>query len=263
MVKNYNPIHRKKSLACAFLLGILSQFLTAQDSSQYLRGYLSVGFLQIKESANYGLIFRGPSIDGGFSWTYPHRRNARFYELKFMAAAPIAKGIVGLNASFKPIELAYAWKIPVNKFALKIGPTLKMEYNLQFYPDIQSGYYFWLTNYCGGLSIFASFKIKSSILRIRAFNNIYGVVSRGEVYEDPYFYDSKFSDIVEDIHSDFTPVAPGQFNNTFFEIGYRKSAVSRLTISYVFDYFVYFDDPKIKFLNQSLRLTFNPRNNEN
>jgi hypothetical protein len=198
------------------------------------------------------------------NWTFPHKSNAWFYEFKLMLGAPFAKDVVAMNFSIKPLEAAYAWNIPVNKFGLKIGPSLKMEYNIQFYPDLQSGYYYWLTNYSAGVEVFAHYKVKNAIFKLKAFNNLFGFVSRGEIYEDPYFFDRKFSDIFSDVHSNFNFVSLGTFNNSFFEIRYQKKASSRIAFSYVFDYFVYTDDPAIKFLNQSLRLTFIPRSkNEN
>lgn len=251
-------------MALVFVLSFLTGELAAQDSIRPRNTFLTVGFLQIKESENYGLVFRGPSLDAGMNWTFPHKSNAWIYEFRLMLGAPFAKDVTAMNISFKPLEAAYAWNIPVNKFGLKIGPALKMEYNFQVYPDLQSIYYFWLTNYSAGVEIFANYKIKNAIFKLRVFNNLIGFVSRGEIYEDPYFNDSKFSDIMSDIHSDFQFISLGTFNNTFFEIRYQKSAASRLAFSYVLDYFVYTDDPAIKFLNQSLRLTFIPRSkNEN
>ncbi len=251
-------------MAAAFVIVFLCGDLTAQDSIRPRNTFFSIGFLQIKESENYGLVFRGPSLDAGMNWTFPHKDNAWFYEFKLMVGAPIAKDIIGLNYSFKPIEAAYVWKIPVKKFGLKIGPALKMEYNQQMYPDLQSGYYFWLTQYSAGVSAFATVNLKNSLIKVRVFNNLCGFVSRGETWEDPYFFTDQFSDVVSDMHSEFSFVSLGTFNNTFFEIQYRRNAASRLAYSYVFDYFVYSDDPAIKFLNQSLRLTFIPRlKNEN
>ena len=251
-------------LVLAFVLSFLTGELFAQDSIRPRNTFISIGFLQIKESENYGLVFRGPSLDAGMNWTFPHKNNAWIYEFRLMLGAPFAKDIAAMNISFKPLEAAYAWKIPVNKFGLKIGPALKMEYNFQMYPDLQSGYYFWLTHYSAGVSAFATVNLKNSIIKVRAFNNLCGFVSRGETWEDPYFFTDQFSDLMSDMHSEFSFVSLGTFNNTFFEIQYRRSAASRLAYSYVFDYFVYSDDPALKFLNQSLRLTFIPRlKNEN
>lgn len=251
-------------LAFAMFVILFTPSVIAQDSARFRTTFVSLSYLQIKESENYGLVFRGPSIDAGMNWTFPHHQNAWLYEFKIGLGAPFSKGIIAMHINVKPLEMAYAWKIPVQNVGLRIGPALKMEYNFQYYPDLQSGYYFWLTNYNAGVSAFAIVKLKNAILKMRAFNNLFGFVSRGEIWEDPYFFDRKFSDIMADLHSDFEFVTPGTFNNTFFEIMYRKSSTSRLALSYVFDYFVYSDKPEIKFLNQSLRLTFIPRmKNEN
>jgi hypothetical protein len=251
-------------MVIAFVLCLTAHDIVAQDSIRARNSFLSTGFLQIKESPNYGLVFRGPFIGFGMNWNWLHDDNTWFYEAKLGVGFPFAKEIVGLNMNFKPIEMAYAWKIPVRTVGLEIGPSLKMEYNIQYYPDLQSGYYYWLTHYSAGVEVFADYKFKNSILKLRAFNNLFGFVSRGEIYEDPYFFDRKFSDIFSDVHSNFNFVSLGTFNNTFFEIRYQKKASSRLAFSYVFDYFTYTEEPEIKYLNQLLRLTFIPRmKNEN
>ena len=235
-----------------------------QDTVRHRNSFATIGFLQIKESANFGLVFKGPSFDLGMNWRYPKRENLLFYEYKLGAAALFAKRIAGININVKPVELAWAWKIPTQKFRLNIGPSLKMEYNLQYYPDLQSGYHYWLTNYNLGIWADASVNIGRSLLGIKFCNSLVGFVSRGEIYDEVYFFDNNFDDVMKHLHSHFEFASFDRFNNTSFEINYRQSPASRLVIGYVFDYYVYSNDPKVKFLNQSLRLTFIPRiKNEN
>jgi hypothetical protein len=264
MIKILQTYHSKRILGTAFMLSIFFCSAIAQDSVRYRNTFISPGYLQIKESLNYGLVFRGPALDAGMNWMFPHRSNIWLYEFRLMLGIPFAKDIAGMNMSIKPLEMAYDWKLPVHKLDLKVGPALKMEYNYQVYPDLQSGYYFWLTQYNAGISLFASLNTTTGVYRLRAFNNLVGFVSRGENWEDPYFFSDKFSDVFRDLHSDFEFVSPGTFNNTVLEVRYQRSSYSRLAYSYVFDYYVYSGNPSIKFLNQSLRLTFIPRmKNEN
>jgi hypothetical protein len=259
-MKKLNKNDRSLSfIVVALILYAISQPVVAQDSSRPRNTFVSVGYLQIKESPNYGLVFRGPSIDFGMNWNFSHGSNTWYYEYKLGAAFPFSKGIAGLIVNLKPIEMAYTFKLPVKKFGLKLGPALKMEYNIESYPDLQSGYYFWITNYNLGLSVLADLKIKNAIFRLRFLNSVAGFISRGDIYDDPYFFTAEFSEVMSDIHSNFTFATFGDFNNTFLELRYQKSSASRLAYAYVLDYFVYTKNPQIKYLNQTVRLIFIPK----
>jgi len=246
-------------LGLIFLLIILSVQIFAQDSFGNRTTYFSAGLVQIKESANYGLVFRGPALNIGMNWNILHGNQIFFYEFQFELAAPMSKGVVGEHTNIKPVEFAYAWQIHSGQFDLKIGPALKMEYKLEYYSDLQSGYNYWLTSYTMGLSAFALVPVKKSTVRLRFFNSLAGFASKNEIYDDPYFFDPGFGEIMKDFHSDFKFVTLGSFNNTSFEVRFKISDSSRMTVSYVFDYCVHMKSPDVKYLNQSIRLNFNSK----
>ena len=201
---------------------LLFIFVTVQLYSQEERSsrttFISSGFLQIKESSNYGLVFRGPSVDFGMNWNIPHKNNLIFFEYKFGLAAMFSKGIIGMNIGLKPVDFAYLWERQYERFKLDLGPALKMEYNTQAYPDIQSGYEYWLTNYSTGLMVFVTAPVKNSLVKVRAFNSFFNLVSRGDIYNDPYFFDLDFRELLRDVHQDFMFSSPGKFNNTFVAV---------------------------------------------
>jgi hypothetical protein len=246
-------------LRISVLLLILPVYIFAQDTFGLRSTYFSAGFLQIKESANFGLVFRGPTLNAGMSWNILHGNRVFFYEFQFELAAPMSKGVVGEHTNIKPVEFAYAWQIHSGQFDLKIGPALKMEYKLEYYSDLQSGYNYWLTSYCMGLSAFTSVPVKKSMVRLRLYNSLAGFASKNEIYDDPYFFDPGFVEIMKDFHSDFKFVTLGSFNNTSFELRFKISDASRMTVSYVFDYCVYMKSPDVRYLNHSVRLNFNSR----
>jgi hypothetical protein len=122
----------------------------SQDVHPKRQTFYSAGFIQVKEAANYGLVFRGPSFGFGMRWEFPSVKHLLFYEYSLGPGVMFAKNIAGLDFSFKPADLGYLWKIPAGKINLFAGPSVKMQYDVQFYPDLQSGYDYWLTSYAAG-----------------------------------------------------------------------------------------------------------------
>ena len=245
-------------ISTALLFILVTVQLYSQEERSYRTTFFSSSFLEIKESANYGLVFRGPSVDFGMNWNIPRKNNLIFYEYKVGLATIFSKGIIGMNIGLKPVDFAYLWGSQFERFKLALGPALKMEYNTQAYPDIQSGYEYWLTNYSTGLMVLVTAPVKNSLVKVRAFNSFFNLLSRGDIYNDPYFFDLDFGELLRDVHQDFMFSSLGKFNNTFFEIRYMKTNSSRFSISYSVDYFVFTEMPEFQFLNQSLRFIFTP-----
>jgi len=248
-----------RKICYTLILLILHVKIFAQDSFGHRNIYFSGGFKEVKETANFGLVFRGPSLNVGINWHIPVGNKLIFYDGQFELASPISKGIVGVHTNIKPVEIALAWDIYHNQLNLKIGPSLKLEYKLDYYSDLQSGYNFWLTSYSTGVSAFASIPVNHTLVGLRFFNSLFGFTSRNEIYDDPYFFYPKFGEVIKDFHSNFEFVVLNSYNNTSFEISFKIKESSRLTFSYLIDYCIYKKTPSVKYLNQSIRLNLNSK----
>ena len=237
---------------------LITPSIFSQEAHTLRTTYFSADFLQIKESANYGLVFRGPSIRFGMNWMLSRNNDFIFYEYNLGLGAPLSKGIIGINFCLKPVETAYLWKLPWEKSTTGIGPSLKMEYNAQSYPDLQSGYNFWLTHYSLGLSANTFFTVNNSLIKIRLFTSLFGLTSRTEEYTDPYFFDIGFGEVIMDSHRNFKLTTVQEFNNTTIEIRFQRRNSSRFSLSYVMEYSAYSKYPEIRLLNQSIRFNLVP-----
>jgi hypothetical protein len=100
-------------LTIVFLLvTIFSNSLKAQDSSNYKEHRINFGlqYFQIKEAANYGLVFNGLNLALGYDFTKETNRGLTGYSTDLAFGVNFRKG-AGLNWHFKPIDLFYGFQL--------------------------------------------------------------------------------------------------------------------------------------------------------
>lgn len=234
-----------------FIIVLFTGELYAQEGRST---FYSTSYLQIKENANYGLVFSGPALDIGMRWEIPSGSHSLLYEYKIGLGLPFSKKIIGLNMSFKPADLSYLWNIWVGKMAMHVGPALRLQYDVQFYPDLQSGYDYWMTNYSTGIRAIASVPFNWGTVSMSLFNSIMGFTSRTTPYGDPYYFDLGFGEVLKDIHSNLKFSGPGSFDNTSVGITCLFKKHSRLSVSYLVDYYGYYGHDKFQMLNHSVSI---------
>jgi hypothetical protein len=240
----------------------LTSFISAQENGRSKITFVTASYLQTKESLNYGLVFRGPMLDFGMNWSKHYKSTILSYGYKLGFSLLSTRDVLGANLKIKPLELSYLKEIVNNKFKIGIGPSFKSEYNYQVYPDVQSGYLFWYTNYNVGFTCNSEIPIFDKKIQINFTNSLMGFISRPSKYEDPYYYDIRFSDFVRYAHQDFKFLSFNGFDNSTIELLYKFSPDSRLAISYVFEYFGYYKNPQIQVVENSIRLIFYPKYHE-
>jgi hypothetical protein len=248
-----------KYLSTFLLCFLIGNIIYSQEKLSVRSTFFSASYLQIKDESNFGLVFRGPAIDFGMKWEIPLKNHTLIYEYHLGGGFPLAKGVVGLNMSIKPVDLSYVFDIPTDNIIFQVGPALKMQYDVQFYPDLQSGYDFWLTSYAAGIKLRAIIPANNGTIRFGLWNSLLGVTSRTKPYTDPYFFDLGFGEVIRDIHSNLGFSSLNQFINTTFTAEYMFKKHPRIALSYVLDYSQYADPCIFTFLNQSLRFIVKAR----
>jgi hypothetical protein len=248
-----------KPMLAGLVMLVLTGTVTGQEVSRSRAGFLTAGMLQVRESANFGLVFTGPALNYGMKFQREHPRFTSIYEFDLGLATPLTRQIIGINFHVKPVDLVLGYKFPLGRVSLLAGPAFRLEYNAQFYPDLQSGYDFWLTELSLGLAVQATIPAGRSLFTLRLRNTATGLICRNETYTDPYFFDLGFLETVRDLHRNGKGFGPGSFNNTNIEIHCRPNPTSRLSFSFCADYARYSDAPSLGMLNQTIRLYFHPK----
>jgi len=241
-----------------FKLGIFLLLIftlgSAQDKTFSRNSLFAAGYKQINESANFGLIFSGPDLNYGMVWKSVNEKRYFSFEYELGAAILFSKKIPALDFYLKPIDLAYLLKIPLEGESLYLGPIMKMEYDYELYPDLQSGFDYWFTNLSFGIGALYDFNYKNISFRIKLNSSLAGYISRQEAYRDPYFYDIGFKYALKHLHHDLYFGSFDDYNVSRVEILCKPKNNSRLTFGYFLKYSGYYHDPQITILNQGIVL---------
>jgi hypothetical protein len=130
------------------------------------------------------------------------------------------------------------------------------------YPDLQSGYSFWFTNFSIGGALRYSFNMKENHFDLSFHTTLLGLTSRQPVYDDPYFYDLSFGYAVKFVHEDLTFGSWGSYIQSELELRWRPKADSRLAWAYSFQYYGCYTEPMLTMLNQTIKLIILPKKNK-
>jgi len=140
-----------------------------------------------------------------------------------------------------------------------VGPSLIADYNYQFNPDLHSGHSFWFTHYSFGGMMQYNHKIGRQLFAFSLNTSLFGITSRQPEYHDPYFWDLSAGDIVKYFHQDLHFGSWNEYNCSELEIRWVPAGNSRFLFSYEINYMGYYREPKLSFLNQSLKLIIQPK----
>jgi hypothetical protein len=234
-----------------------SQLNTGASLKKHLNYYKS-GIKQIRENANFGLVFAGPEVIYGHYWEYSKNNRIFSIENEIGVCIPFSKGIPALDIYFKPAEISYLIPITwINNFAA--GPLVKFEYNYTLYPQLQSAFDYWFTNFSLGIKTLYDFNIAGQSMSVRLKSSLCGFYSRQPDYRNPYFYDIGFKHAVKHLNSDLKFSTLSDYNSSDFELSWKQKADSRITLVYCLNYTGYFEKPEISIVRHSIKLMLNPK----
>lgn len=232
---------------------------SVQDKTFTRNSFFTYGFNQVNEGANFGLTFRGPGLNYGMSWNSVNEKRYFTYEYELGVGILFSKQIPAPGFYLKPFDLAYMFSMPFPEKCLYLGPIMKLEYNYNLYPDLQSGFDYWFTNLSFGIGALYDLNYKKSSFRIKLNSSIVGFISRQEAYRNPHFYDIGFKYAVKHLHQDLFFGSFNDFNVSNLEILFKPNGNSRFTFGYFLKYSGFSQDPKLTVLNQGVKLIINKK----
>jgi len=232
--------------------------LKAQDTVNKKEHFVSykTQFFQIKDAFNYGLVYSGVNLKGAYSFVLTTEKTTFSYNPDLAFGFNFNKGIA-MAWHFKPVDLFYGWN--ANKTKTKpfiIGPYFATNYNWQLYPYLQSGHMLWFSSLEIGPRILFSTPIKNKLFKFTFSNSLAGWASRPEPGTETYFYSLKFSDFFNNAHSNLMFGSFDLFNHTSLEIEMKNTSGKRLSFAYEFEYFGYYNDPRLSYIAHSINLNW-------
>lgn len=248
-----------KRLGVLIIVSLLSApQMWAQDLKPLQSHNLSFStqFFQVKDEFNYGLVYNGVNLVIGYGFNKTTSKNEFSYTPELGFGPDFKKGI-GLFWSFKPIDVFYGYKI--NKSSEKrfvLGAYFSTNYQWQLYPYLQSGHFFWFSSLELGPKMSGHFPYKGKLFHFKLSNSVVGWNSRPVPSTETYFYSFKFSDFYNNAHKNLTFGSYNLFNHTQIGIGLKRPT-KRMNIGYEFEYYGYYKNPTLSYMNHSIVLKWN------
>lgn len=185
------------------VLLLLSMVLSAKaQKTSYFD--LSLNYLELKDQANYGLVFRGPNLQFGYLFDFETPTRRFRFETEFGFGASFAKGIAGINFNLKPVQLDYLFPIDFKHSTLWIGPYVAARYNYHLYPELHSGHTYWFTAIDIGPCLNFETEVWEKQVAVNLVTTVYSITSRPAYEKEDYFYFIQFSDVLKNANSDFS-----------------------------------------------------------
>ena len=183
----------KKVFITFFILLFFSINCFAQKKNEIT---VYTGFIQLKESLNQGMVYKGPQI--GFDY----QRNCFFdkwelrYKPKIAVGANFNRKMIGANFHFVPINFTgIAPVFQKEKHTLRVGGDFVTNYGYQFYPKQLGAHLFWFSEISISPCVEYEYQWNQSKIKVFLQNSIAGFVSHKEKLPH-YFYSLTFSDFV-------------------------------------------------------------------
>jgi hypothetical protein len=245
------------NLALVFVLilpNILAQETVLEKNSSY-----SSCFPQVKEGENFGLVFRGPGFNYSMSWSGTNKKRILTQESEIGVGILFSRKIPSLEFYLKPIDLHYLIKLPVEGTNLYVGPVLKFEYNYSLYPQLQSGFDYWFTNFSLGAGARYDFNYKKSSFTLNLSSSIAGFFSRQNEKRDPYFFDLGIDYACKHLNQDFAFGSLDIYNSTYVELLWKPDAKSGFKIGGFIKYTKFSGTPEITIVTPGIKLIINKR----
>ena len=247
-------------------ISIYSNPLKASDTCKYTSLWIAPGLYQVKESYNLNKVYKGLDyvIGMNFSKIAPRRyREMRF----FLGGGVIHSSPVWAQKNDDKMK-GYAFEILPYSFYkghgifrkgnsnLYIGPEIEAYYNYNVYPNQNSGFFYWYSEYSVRLKAIYLIVSDQSKFTIKLSNNVAGLISRPSKNMGQYFFSLNVFDLFSNLHKEMKFSSVNRYMDTNLSFSYQKIS-GRVSVEFCVHYFKYFPDPILCNLAERIGLTIN------
>lgn len=170
---------------------------------------LTAGYLELKDQANHGFVFRGPDLT--LSVAVRSFSSSRYFEYSLGLGGGGKRGADswGFRWYLQPLRVEYLLDVSTAEGRrLLIGPALEASYEIDNYPDLHAGSIQWLTDYSLGVRALALVRLGDRPLRLTIESAVTSLTSRTGSDQDPHHFRVSPGEILSSVHKDLTLQAP-------------------------------------------------------
>jgi len=194
---------------------------------------LVLGFLQIKDQFNLGMVFDGPQFEYRYGITWEIDGDEIQYQPKLAFGEGSSHDIAGYQVRIVPIN--FSW---IRSFfeGFKGGLNLVNDYSYQMYPDLQGSHLFWASEIGISPVVKYNYQWENKGIEISLQNSLFGFTSHTQENE-PYFYSFAVKDFFAKPHEDLKFGSFNSYNHTNISFEYIPTIPKVHSFSYELDYF--------------------------
>jgi hypothetical protein len=239
----------KKSILLFFLTVALNPVYGQVKQSHSI----VLGFLQLKEQANLGMVFNGVQIEYLYGLTWMIREHEITYQPKLGLGIAFSHEIIAPQIIFSPVDVS--WTMPVfsqNGHTIRAGANFAANYSWQMYPELQSGNLFWANEIGFSPIINYSYQWDNKRIGINIQNSLFGFTSHKQKVDPYWFYWMNAGEWIVTPHEDMKFGTFNNYNHTNISLEFVPDTEKRHALVYELDYFGLFYGLQFKRFNHSL-----------
>jgi hypothetical protein len=242
-----------KKIIKIFIIGIVFGNWTQPLYSQIKQSHsIILGFLQIKEEFNRGMVFNGIQLQYVYGITRKIGGSELTYQPGLIFGMAWSREMTGYKTGVSPVNISYEIFIFQNNgHTLKAGANLAGNYYYQMYPGLHGGHLFWASEI--GLSplLKYQYQFNNSRLVCSLQNSLLGFVSHTEK-NGPYFYSFGAGDFFIRPHEDMKFGSFNNYDHTKLSLEFIPNTEKTHSFLYAFDYLGIWYHTKYQQLDHSL-----------
>jgi len=238
--------------AILYSINLYSQDISSEPSQTHTVSF-KTQYIQIKDDFNYGLVFSGPNLVAGYSFSRISANDILSYSPEIAFGGVFNKG-AGFVWRFKPIDIFYG--LNITRKQITVGGYVATDYQWQQYSELQGGRLFWFSTIEIGPRIEYVLPYKSGVININFSNSLAGFTSRPELSTETYYYEFSFSEFISVANQNLTFGSFNLFNRTKLGVTIQPDSWKRLTMGYSFEYFGYYKNPTLSFISHSININW-------
>ncbi len=214
---------------------------------------VDVGFLQLKDELNQGMVYHGPQIGFHYHRSWFLKKWELLYKPGIAVGVPYNRGMIAANINFKPIDFSGIKSVyQKNNHDFRFGLSFATNYSYQVYPEQHSAQLFWYGEIGIAPCIEYSYQWNQRKIKVSLQNSIAGFVSRTEEVS-PYFYSFKFLDFFTQPNQNMRFGSFDKYNHTNISIEYIPNISKKHSFAVGMDYIDSYFNAHFQSLNYYLQ----------
>jgi len=211
-----------------------------------------LGFLQLKDQANLGMVFNGVQLEYRYGLTWAIQEHEITYQPKLGLGVGFNRRMFGVQLKFAPVNVS--WTMPFynqNGHTIRVGANFSTDYSWQIYQPLQSGHLFYVSEIGVSPIIKYNYQWDNKRIGISIQNSLFGFTSHKQQL-DPYWVSWDAREWIIAPHENMKFGTFNNYDHTNISVEFTPNLDKIHSFVYEFDYFGIYYGVQFRRLNHNL-----------